>query len=878
MREELDAHLTLAIDYLVSRGIPRDVAEREARARFGDWNAALERLYLSARDRENQMDRRERISSILGDIRHAGRLFRRSPRFYMASTLVLAIGIGANSAVFSILRATLLQPLPYRDPSALAMLWRVYPNQKPATGQSRPSRYRGILTTEQIVGWHNEMASGLGDVAAVLLAQTNFEPTFDLSLSGHTERLNGAMVTPNFFDILGVKAQHGRVFTAADESSGANIIVLSHALWERAFGGDTTLIGRPITLVAGGQRDRGPRIFVVVGVMPPEVHFTYPDETEAWAMMPWSFVEGYYPRAIAFTAVTRFRPGVSLDVARQRAKSFQTGLNFANRPAENRAEIMVEPMHDWVVGETRPSLRLLGAVAALLLFVTCITVANGLLARVAERRQELAVRAALGAGRGRLVRQLISEGAVLALVGAALGTVLAIVLQPALRSLLPASVPRVGAIGVDAPIMGFSALMACLATLLAAVAPALGGTRDDSSHWLSRSAGRATAASAAVRWRQGLVAAQTAIATALLVSATLLLTSLWHLGRVQLGFDGTQVLTVETRLLGPKYRDTLTLMRFQADLLARVRAIPGITEAGLTSAVPFRGTDFMRAFGTKETGPLLANERYVDPGYFDVLRIPLVRGRLITADDRFGTPRVVVVSESYARKQFGDDDPIGKTLGLDEPHRVVGVVADVHYVAADKQPTPAVYVALAQNPSALLCVVARSRIGVAAVAPAIRRAFHDADANAPSMNLTTVDRIVDAKVANRRFYTLASTSFATVALLLTVVGLVVVVARVVTERRHELAIRSALGATMNGLARAASRNVMIAVAVGIVCGAAAAYVASVELTEFLFEVEPRWPAAYAAVCAVVFCTAAIAAWFPVRRFQRLSLSTLLGAD
>jgi predicted permease len=877
VREELDAHLTLAVDYLVSRGLSRERAETEARARFGDWNGALERLYHSARDRETRMDRRERFDSVVSDLRLAARLFRRSPRFYAASALVLALGIGANGAVFSVLRATLLEPLPYRDPSALAMLWRAYPNAPLPPGRARPANFRGVLTSAQVLSWRDEAAPDVGDVAAAITWQGNLEAQFDLPVAARTDRLNGALVTPNFFDLLGVKAERGRVFTAADESSGVPTVVLSYTLWQREFGGDTTLVGRSITLVTG-RADRVATNVVVAGILTPDVHFTYPEETEAWAIMPWSFVRAYSPRAIAFDAVTRFKPGVTVERAQERAKRFTTGLVFPNQPPASRAAILVEPMHDWVVGETRPSLRLLGAVAAMLLLVACVTVANGLLARVSERRQELAVRTALGAGRARLVRQLVTEGAALSFVGAGLGTLFAMLLQPVMRSLLPASVPRIGTISVNAAVIGFGILMACVATLLAAVVPAIGGTRDDESASLARAAAHATAVRRTVRWRQGLVGAQAAIATALLVSAALLLTSLWHLGRVPLGFDGSQVVTLETRLIDRKYRDTLTLQRFQDDLISRVRAIPGITEAGLTSAVPFRGVDFTRVFGTKETGPIPSNERYVDPAYFDVLRIPLLRGRLLSAADRNGAPLVAVVSESYAKREFGGADAIGKVITLDQPLEIVGVVADVHYVAMDKDPMPAVYLPLAQNPSSLLCVVARTPVGLTAVAAALRRAVHDADPGAPAMKLSTVDHIVDETIANRRFYTLATASFAVISLLLTIVGLAVVVARVVTERRHELAIRAALGATMNGLARVASRDVMIAAMAGIVVGAAAAYTASVELSQFLFQVAPRWPAAYAAVSGSVLAVVILAAWAPVKRFGRLSLTSLLGAE
>ena len=878
IRDELDEHLAMAIDHYVARGLPREHAEREARARFGDFDAARARLYQSAKAREAQMSHRETLGGLWQDARLALRLFRRAPLFFAGAVITLAVGIGANGAVYSILRSALLQPLPYHAPGELAMMWRAFPNASPALdGTRRPPAQRGALTAPMVLAWRRELSRDLGDVAGLLSWNGNLASQFDIILADRAERLHGAFVTPNFFELLGVQVAHGRAFGLSDEADGESLILISHRLWQRNFGGDPSILGRPVTLTVG--QPRAPRTFVVAGVLPRDVHFTYPEETEVWAMMPWRDVERYEPRAIGFHAVVRLRPGVSIAQADRRARELGPAFARPEQRAEDRPFIRFEPIHDWIVGDVRPSLQLLGGVAALLLLITCVTVANGLLARVSERQQELSVRAALGAARWRLVRQLLTEGALLSIAGALAGTVLAVALQPALHAILPASIPRVGELAVSASVLGFGIAMAALATLLAAVAPAWGGTRTDAGAQLTRAASTASAARHAVRWRHALIGVQAAIATALLISAALLLTSFWRLGQVPLGFDGDEVLTVEMRLLDPKYRQPGAVARFQDELLQRVRAIPGVTEAGLTSAVPFRGVDFTLMLGRPGVERThTAKGRYVDSAYFRVLRIPLIRGRLLSAADRAGQRPVVVISESYAREVFGAEDPLGKQILYDGPLDVVGVVSDVRYTGFENDPRPAVYFPRAQAPSGLICVVARTTPGVAGVIPAIHRAIREVDPSVPPMNLTTLDRIIDASVANRRFYTVATTGFAVIALLLTTVGLTIVVARVVAERRREMAIRAALGATMARLALHATRDAILAVSAGTLLGLAAAYAASAMLAQFLFQVTPRSPVMYSAVAALVLGIAVVAAWGPVRGLERVSLSKVLRAE
>jgi predicted permease len=760
------------------------------------------------------------------------------------------------------------------------MLWRRFPSaDDPRTPPRSLEQGRGVLTSPTLMEWHRQLASSVGEVASVLSWQGNLETQFDYATPDRVLRLNGAFVTPNFFDLLGVRAEHGRVFRTNDERENALLVVVSHAFWQRELGADASIIGKPITLT-GGQ-PRAPRSYVVTGVLPPEVHFTYPVETEVWAIMSWSAVQAYEPRAIAFRAVLRLDPRVPLAEARRRAMSIRGGFeNAASQPPQNRPYVAIESMSDWVRREIRSSLTLLGGVAALLLLVTCVTVGGALLARVSERRRELVVRAALGAGRTRLARQLLAEGATLAVGGALLGIACATLVRPLVRALLPGSVPRVGSIGSSAWLVAFGFGAAIVTILLATLLPTWTGSRVDLREGLARD-GHSSLDRTAKRWQQTLIGAQAAIATVLLASATLLLTSFWRLGRVPLGFDGSRVVTVEMRLLDRRFRDATNVTRFSDDLMNRVHAIPLIVQAGLTSAVPFRGVDFTLNVGKPGVdSSYIVQGRYVDGEYFGVLRIPIVRGRRFGQSDDQRARRVVVLSESAAKRLFGPVDPIGREIKFDSTYEVVGIAADVRYKRRDLEPMPALYFARAQSPSTLMCLVARIAPGasIGQISQAIYRAVHESDPTIPPMKLTTVDEIVDETVANRRFYTVSTVAFASIAFLLTAVGICVVVARVIAERRKELAIRAALGATNGEIARHASRDTIVGTLAGVSIGLASAFVAAPVLSQFLFDVSARSIPAYTVVAALMLTISVVGIWLPMRSFAGGWVAAVLASD
>jgi predicted permease len=454
--------------------------------------------------------------------------------------------------------------------------------------------------------------------------------------------------------------------------------------------------------------------------------------------------------------------------------------------------------------------------------------------------------------------------------------------MPALRSLVPPTVPRGDELGIDASVFGFAAGAVAVVTMLAALAPAWRGSRLDPAAGLKRSAAATTADRSLAVWRRGLVAMQAGLASALLVTAALLLLSFSRLSSVPLGFDAADVLTVEMRLLDPQYRDDERKRTLQEDVLARVAAVPGVRAAAIASAVPFRGVDWM--YNIDVPGGLDpsvgANGRHVDPAYFSIMQIALRRGRLIDPTDTAGAPSVAVVSESFARAAFGAADPIGRQIEIVERQRttIVGVVADVRYASLARDPLPAFYVPRAQLPSELMCLLVHGSGGGADLGRAVRQAIHAVDPALPAMKLATLGDIVRDSLAERRFYTVATAMFAGLALLLTVAGLAVIVVRTIVDRRKELAIRAALGAAPARLCGHVVWQGMVPVAAGLTIGLAAAFASASALASFLFGVAPREIGVYLATGGLLLLAAGVAGWIAARGISAISPSAVLRAE
>jgi predicted permease len=802
------------------------------------------------------------MDGFLLDVRSAWRAAWRRPALTALTILTLVLGIGANTAIFAVARGVLLRPLPYQDPDSVAMIWR--------STNAANANARGVATPEMVRAYRAR-ATSFADVAAV--ERGNQSAQVDLVTNDGAERLRGSFVTPNFFSLLGVNAAVGRVFGDGD---GRESVVLSDGLWRRRFGADPGIVGQTIDITSGRPRTRVRA--QVIGVLPPRFRFSYPEDTEIWLGLRWADLEKAGQGALLYHAIARLKPGVGVEAATSEMASVLAAMNAASPKAANaRVKLWLEPIHEWSVGAVRPAVRLVGGVTLLLLVIACLNVASLLVAQTTTRRREFALQQSLGASRGRLVRQLLTESAIFTAVAVGAALIVVVLLQQVIRAILPSQMPRVDEIGIDLFTVAWTTGIGATTLLMAGVLPSWRATRVDPNTELMLGGRSASGGRAAARLRQGLTVVQLAAASLLLLGGSVLLQSLWNLQRVDLGFDGS-VLTQELRLLGPAYRDEAQLTRFQEDLLRAVRAIPGVREASSTSAIPLRGVDWSMGVqipGTKTR--MGANLRQVDPAYFDVMRIPLIEGRLLTVADTATSKLVTVVSKSFADRMFPGRPALGQSLPLErmaassapkqenDSVEIVGVVGDVRSVRIEAAGRPAYYVPQAQTPSELFCLVIRADGGNDHIATAVRAAIHALDPTQPAGPMTTVEEVVAGTIADRRFYAVATTAFAVVAFLLTVAGLYGVMLIAAAERVREMGIRVALGATRRGLVLLLLRQGIVPVLAGVVLGGLVAAWALRFIASYLFAVEQVGIAAYVAVTLVIAVGGAAACLLPARR-------------
>ena len=807
------------------------------------------------------------------DVRYTGRSWMRAPGFYAGLVLTLGLGIGANTAVFTLVQAVLLQPLPYANQDRLVMIWRS------RVQEARPSR--GVSTPAELLSYH-EQASDLVDIAAIKDAGSG-DASMDFMTSSGVERLNGALVTPEFFEVIGARPSFGRLFSSADVTAGnTDGLVLSDALWRDAFGRDPGVLGRAVRLTAGYGKRRADHTYRVVGVLPAGFHFNYETRIQVWVMNSWEAIRREYPDGLAYRVVGRLKPNASAAVATERLKqAFElTNPENAARVATLKSTVRIEPITEWVAGRTRPTLALLTGVAVLLLIITCVTTANALLIRVTERRRELSLRTALGASRSRLFSQLITEGLLLSVAGTIAGVVTAMATLPVLRSLVPVTMPRADEITVSVPILGFAAVVVLLVTLVATAAPAWRGARLQVASALKESAASVSADPGTARWRRVLVGTQAALAAILLAAAGLLLVSAWRLGHTPMGFEADDVWTAEMTLQGQEYGDAERRRVFQDAVRLGVSRIPGVATVGWTTAVPFRGIDFLRVTFKTPTGEEFpAHHRYVDPAYFSIMHITAKVGRLLTADDNQPSAEVfAVVSESFARTAFGNADPLGQVIKGDPPMTVVGVVGDVRYKNPELKPVPAVYISRTKGPSLVMCLVIEPAAGVRDLGPAIRQAIAQVDPSIAARGITTIGQIRRDASADRRFYTAATLVFAGLALVLTVAGILIIVARSIAERRREIAIRAALGASSARLRRLLVAQGLVPVMVGVFVGLGAALAGAPLVAPFLYEVTPRAASIYIIAGVTIALAGIAAALWPARQITAVVPASVLRAE
>jgi putative ABC transport system permease protein len=809
------------------------------------------------------------MDTLLQDLRLALRRLRRSPTFTVVAVATLALGIGANVAIFSVVHAVLLRPLPMRDDARLVRLYTV---GKQGPGPTSPLDLRDVREQarafEGVVG----VAS-----AAVTLGADGPESS--------PEKIQTGLVSAEFFQVLGAGVQLGRGLQAGDDAPGApQVAVLSHGLWQRRFGGSPSVLGRSLDL-------GGPQPWTVVGVAAPG--FDFPARSELWTPLMWdaSMVKPEARGAHWLEVYGRLAPGVSLEEARTEVSGIARRLaeQYPKTNADTGAS--VELLRDVLLGNVRPSLLLLLGAVGLVLLIACANLTHLLLARATSREGELSVRLALGASRGRLARELLLESALLSLLGGGAGLLAAMWALDALALFGPRDIPRIDEVALNRTVLAFTAGLAVLTTFLFGLVPALHAARADLGRSLRAVSGGGGTSAHRHRTRSALIIGETALAVLLLVSAGLLLRSFAHLRGAEPGFQPEGVLTVKMELPPLHYRfGSAAPEAFYDSLLERVRALPGVTVAGAVSLLPMDGgikwtvplKDAQRPVAPGDA-PWETRVRIITPGALEALRAKVLRGRGLTAEDRGG--RVVLVSAEAARRFWPGEDPIGHTVSTEMDWgngafggRVVGVVEDQALDGLGAPAVPELFVPYEQARGTGMTLLVRTDGEPLALASAVRAELRALDAGLAVSSVRTLASVVDGTVAPLRFYLLLVGLFAGVALVLAAVGLYGVVAYAVLQRTRELGIRMALGARERQVTGLVLGRYLGLTAAGLVVGLGLAAGASRALTHLLSGVRPVDPMTYAGVVLVLGAVAFLAALLPARRAARVPPAIALRGD
>ena len=852
LNHEIDAHLAMLVEENIRRGMTPDEARRQARLRFG----GVVQLQESQREQRGF----PRIELALGDVRYALRLLRKSPGFTTVAVLTLAVGIGASTTMFSVARAVLLRPLPYQQPDRLVRVFETNPLKRWTRTAAAPANFADWQKQNTVFA---EMAaySGTND-------QGETQINLFLTGQGDPQRLKALSVSGNLLRLLGVSPLLGRTFTDEETFEGkGRVVVLSYGLWQTLFAGDPGVVGRTISLSG--------RAWDVVGVMPRGFFFPGRD-VQLWipfGYKPSVFVEARRPHWI--NIVGRLRPGVTLEQAQRDMKAIAARLEQMYPDTNTKMGVRLEGFHDSLALTSRaPLLMLLTSVGCLFLIV-CVNLANLQLGRAAGRTREMTIRLALGASRGRLVRQLLTEGLVLSTLGGGAGLALAAASRTALLQLAPAALPIFADLRLDRTVLVFNVALSMLAPMVFGLLPAVTSSRTDTLNDRSESTSRRSRSTRAL-----LVGCEVALSMMLAIGAGLLLRSFVHLQNVDPGFDRNQVVAFNLSLPGARYPEDADALRAFREIERRIREQPGIKAVGATSTLALRGSTW--------TGDATVEGRSADdyerelrhesitPDYFRAMGTRLLAGRFLTEfDGAPHTPKVTLANETLARKYFRGAEALGKRITFGRPKdkeewvTIVGIVADAKQDGLDAAVQPEVYVPAADNTQNQMTFVVRTAGSTEAVLATARAQVHEVDKDLVLTEVTTLDDLVQASVGDQRFRTSLVSGFAGVALFLAALGIYGVLAYFVTQRKRELGIRLALGAPPARLFSMVVGQGMRPVLAGSLVGLAGAYVATGLMTTLLFGIEPLDPATYALTTAILGIVALCACAVPASRATRV---------
>lgn len=782
------------------------------------------------------------------DLRYGFRMLAKEPAFTAVAVVALALGIGANTAIFSVVNGVLLRPLPYPSPDRLVMVWDLQP-----PNEETPASY------PEFASWSEQKQ--LFDEAACY-----FNTSYTLTGGTLPEQVRGMRVSASLFTLMGTQPLLGRLLLPQDEQPDSErVVVISYGLWKRALGGDPNGVGRTLRL--------NDQIYTVVGVLPADFRFIR--NPEVWAGHRLDAQRA--PAGLHFLQVlARLRPGLSLAQARKEIEPVAAQLQ---KEHSRNHRINLTGLREQIIGDSRTLLLILQCAVGFVLLIACANIANLLLARAADRRREIAVRLALGASKLRIVRQLLTEHLLLSLLGGAVGIALAKYGLRLLLALEQNTIPRATEVNIDSRVLLFSVLIAIATGVIFGLAPALEAAKTTLSDTLKEGGRTGSGGSRRFRLRSALVISEVAISFVLLVGAGLLVASFVRLTHEDKGFDPSRVLTFEVSLPVAKYRGPQQQIAFFREALNRLRALPGVEEAGAINELPLGGGDVNGGFTIegRPTGPRdpepVSEKRMISAGYFATMRIPLLQGRFFNDRDREGAPQVAIVNEALARRYFPNEDPIGKridfgweTTGSQE---IVGVAGNVRGISLGQTAQPAIYLPFTQRATNDLVLLVRTTLDPSALVSAAREAISGVDQNQPISNIRTLEDVVYESAGKPRFRTFLFAVFASIALVLATIGLYGVMAFSVTQRTHEIGIRVALGAQGSDVLRMVVKEGMLLVIIGIVIGLAAAFAVTRVLASLLYGVTPTDPVTFVTLSLLMIGVALIACLLPARRALRV---------
>jgi putative ABC transport system permease protein len=800
------------------------------------------------------------LADLWQDLRYGLRTLLKNPGFTIVAVVALALGIGANSAIFSVVNSVLLRPLPFKSPKQLVMVWENaahlgFPKNTP----SPPS----------FLDWQRQNTVFTGMAAMS-------ERSFNLTGVGEPERLEGRRVSANLFDLLGVPALLGRTFVPDDDRPGTHVALLSYSLWQRSFGLDPSIIGRAVTL--NGES------YTVIGVMPRGVHLhAYGNwNDELWVPIAFTNEESTNRGTHFLEVIARIKPGITLKQAQAEIETIAARLAKEYPKYNTRIGATVMPLHEEIVGDIKPALLILLGAVGFVLLIACANVANLLLARAAVREKEIALRLALGASRSRLTRQFLTESVLLAFLGGGFGLLLALAGIRVLKTFIPPSIPQTQTISIDGKVLLFTALTALLTGIVFGLAPAMHASHSNLNESMKEGGRDSASGRKGNRLRDLLVIGEVAVSFILLVGAGLLINSFLHLRNLDPGFRADHLLTMKVDLSELKYPDGERRSVFFDEVLRRIRVLPGVQSVAVAGNLPltYNGDSATIAVeGIPDPPPDQWPDviyRAIGPGYFSTMGIPLIRGHDFTDQDRADSKKVVVISEKTAEHYWPGEDPIGKRVkpdatNSDVPWReVIGVVKDVRQNDFIAQPKMQMYFNYRQlNDLAANALIVRTSVDPVSLATPVRNSIWAVDKDQPVADVDTMDHIVSAAIARQRFSMLLLGIFAASALMLAAVGIYGVMSYSVTQRTHEIGIRMALGARRADVLQMTIKQGLKLVSVGMILGLVAAFLLTRILTSLLFGVSATDPITFIGISLVLLAVAILASYLPALRATKV---------